>query len=160
MVGSCTATDTGSGTWPSRARSTWVTAPEPERTGPECRSRRVPAGSLPRRAPSRRSGIGLAAETQMEHHRAEPGLQLGGGTGVGHPPGRDDHHLIGQRVGFFQILGGQQHGGAGPGEVPHRVPQHEAALRVQAGGGLIEEQHLRLVQQRRGHVEPAPIPPE
>ena len=68
----------------------------------------------------------------------------------GYPPGGDDHHLIGQCVGFFQVLRGQQHGGAGPGEVAHRVPQREAALRVQAGSGLIEEQHLRPVQQRRG----------
>jgi len=48
----------------------------------------------------------------VEDHRAEPGLQLGGRAGVGDPPGGDDHHLIGQRVGFFQVLRGQQHGGA------------------------------------------------
>ena len=40
-------------------------------------------------------------------------------------------------------------------EVLDHAPQLVATLRVEAGGGLVEEQHRRPVHQRGGEVEPA-----
>jgi len=40
-------------------------------------------------------------------------------------------------------------------QAPHGVPHLVAAARVQTGGGLVEEQHARPVDQAGGEVEPA-----
>ena len=58
-------------------------------------------------------------------------------------------------VGLLQVLGGQQHGGAVGGQ-RRGSSSHSlvAAARVQAGGRLVEEQHVRPADQAGGEVEP------
>ncbi len=52
----------------------------------------------------------------------------------------DDHDPLGHRVGLVQIVGGEHDGHAVlPPEAEDVVPQVGPALRVEAGGGLIEE---------------------
>src|SRR5215211_8406953 len=68
----------------------------------------------------------------------------------------DDGDAVGELVGLFQVLGGQQHGGAGVDQVADQVPEVPAAGRVQPGGGLVQEQHLRAADQAGGQVEAAP----
>ena len=46
----------------------------------------------------------------------------------------------------------------GGGEVLDHAPQLDPALRVEAGGGLVEEQHRRTVHERGGEVEPPAHP--
>ena len=102
-------------------------------------------------------------EAGLPLHHLHPGrrhepAQLGQG------PVHDDRALVedgdpvGQRLGLLQLLGGEDDRGPAVGQVLHDPPHLEAALGVQAGGGLVEEQHPRPAQQAHGDVEPAPHP--
>jgi hypothetical protein len=53
----------------------------------------------------------------------------------------EDHDLVGEPVGFLQVLGSEQHRGSRGVELGDDVPQPVAGGRVEAGGGLVEEQH-------------------
>jgi hypothetical protein len=49
---------------------------------------------------------------------------------------------------------GDEDGLALGGELPQQHPQLDARARVEPGGGLVEQQHLRVVDQRPGDAEP------
>jgi hypothetical protein len=70
----------------------------------------------------------------------------------------DDPDAVGELVGLLEVLGGEENGRAVAVErldlAPDRLPAH----RIEAGRRLVEEQHARLVDERRGEVEPAPHP--
>jgi len=66
-----------------------------------------------------------------------------------------DRDLVGELLGLVEILGGEEHGGAAAGEVLDDLPHLEAALRVEAGGGLVEEDDLRVADEAHGDVEAA-----
>ena len=56
----------------------------------------------------------------------------------------DDDEPVGERVGLVEVVGGQEDGRAVLGAQPaDQLPQVGAAARVEAGGRLVEEQHLR-----------------
>ncbi len=61
-----------------------------------------------------------------------------------------------QLVRLFEIVGGQQQGEALPRQPPHLLPHHRPALRIEAGGRLVEEEDRRPVHQTHGQVE-APL---
>ena len=79
---------------------------------------------------------------------------FGGGVGEDAPPGQHDHP-VGQLVGLFEVVGGDQHGGPGRGQVLHGRPGPPAGLGVQAGGGLVQEQQLGPADDAQGDVDPA-----
>ena len=66
--------------------------------------------------------------------------------------------LVGELVGLFEILGGEEDGDALGDELADDLPHRAATARVQAGGGLVEEDDPRAADQRHGQVEPAPHP--
>jgi hypothetical protein len=70
----------------------------------------------------------------------------------------DDGDPVGDPVGLLQILGGQQHGGAGGDQLADQRPQVAAAGRVQPGGRLVQEQHLGPADQGGAQVKPAAHP--
>ena len=68
----------------------------------------------------------------------------------------DDPDAVGEHVGLLEVLGGEEDGHAAVGREPlHLLPQRAAALHVEAGGGLVEEQDARPVDEREREVEPA-----
>ena len=67
----------------------------------------------------------------------------------------DDHDVVRQAVGLLQVLGGQQDRRAPVHQRLEHVPQLDAGARVEARGGLVEEQHLGPGDERRGQVEAA-----
>jgi hypothetical protein len=67
----------------------------------------------------------------------------------------DHHDVVGELVGFLQVLGGEQHGGAGSDELADRPPQLLTAGRVQAAAGLVQEQHPGVADQADGQVQAA-----
>ena len=87
---------------------------------------------------------------------ADLGLQRLRGS-LGHDPAMvDDAHAVGEHVCLLQILRGQEDRDATiAGQTLHLLPQRGAALHVEAGSGLIEEQDPRPVDQRERQVEPA-----
>jgi hypothetical protein len=59
---------------------------------------------------------------------------------------------VGEPVGFLQVLGGQQDGGAAGHQVLDVLPQVHARARIQAAGRLVQDEHRRLADQAGGQV--------
>ena len=78
------------------------------------------------------------------------------GRVVGDDPAVVDHaDLVGQRVGLFEVLRGQQDRRAVVDEVAHDAPHVLALGGVQAGRGLVEEDDARAADEARREVEAA-----
>jgi hypothetical protein len=92
---------------------------------------------------------------QLQHRTAYPVLELVGHALADKAAVVDDGDPVGELVGLLQVLGGQQHGGAGVHQLADQRPQVPAAGRVQPGSGLVQEQHLRAADQAGGQVEPS-----
>lgn len=68
----------------------------------------------------------------------------------------DDGDALGEPVGLFEVVRGEQDGQAlVAGEARDLVPHRGAGLRVEAGGGLVEEEDLGPVDEAERHVEAA-----
>ena len=67
----------------------------------------------------------------------------------------DDPDAVGQHVGLLEVLRRQEHRHAVVRQPAHLVPQRGAALRVEAGGRLVQEQQPRAVHEREAEVQPA-----
>ena len=63
---------------------------------------------------------------------------------------------VGQAVGLLEVLGGEQHGGPAADQLLDDLPQVVAALRVETGGRLVEEEDGRPGHQGGGQVEAPP----
>ncbi len=69
----------------------------------------------------------------------------------------DDAHAVGQFVGLLQVLGGEEDRRAVfTVQAPDLRPHRRSADRVESGGRLVEEEHLRAMDQRHRKVE-APL---
>ena len=62
-----------------------------------------------------------------------------------------DRHPVAELVGLLHVVRGQQDRLAVGVQLAEDLPQRDAALRVEAGGRLVEEQHLRPVHDRPRH---------
>ena len=69
-------------------------------------------------------------------------------------PVGDHDHVVGGLAQLGQRVAGDQHRAALAGQRAQEVPQPADALRVQAVGGLVEHQHLRVADQRGREAEP------
>ncbi len=80
-------------------------------------------------------------------------LQLGRGA-LRHDPALVEHcDPIGELVRLVEILGGEQDGHPGRGELADDLPHGEAAAWVQAGGGLVQEDDPGLTDEGHGEIE-------
>ena len=69
----------------------------------------------------------------------------------------DDADPVGEHVGLLEVLRREEDRHPQLDVEPaNLLPHRGAADRVEAGRGLVEEQDLRVVDERRGEVEPAP----
>ena len=66
----------------------------------------------------------------------------------------DDGDAVAELLGLLEIMRGQQHGDAAGVELAHIAPELLAQLHIDAGGGLVQHQHRRVVHQRLGHQQP------
>ena len=87
-------------------------------------------------------------------------LEVVGGVGGDDLAAVDDDDAVAQRVGLVEVVGGEEHRrpalAAQLGDVP---PQVGPRLRVEAGGGLVEEDEGRVVDQPHRDVEPSLLAP-
>jgi hypothetical protein len=84
-----------------------------------------------------------------------PRLQLGGGSLGDDLAAVDDADAVGEHVGLLEVLGREEDGHAVAGQAADLVPQRGTALRVQARGGLVEEQQARAVHEREAEIQAA-----
>ena len=82
-------------------------------------------------------------------------LELGEGAVLDDRALVQDRDAVGELLGLVEVLGGQQHGRAALGEFLDGLPHLDPRLRVEAGGGLVEEDDRRVADQAHRDVEPA-----
>ena len=92
---------------------------------------------------------------ELQHVPADPSLELLGGARGDDQTVVDDDDLVGQLVRLIQVLGGEQGRRPGRHQRPDDLPHPQPGSRVQAGGRLVQEQHLRGAHQARGQVQAA-----
>ena len=73
---------------------------------------------------------------------------VGDDTAAGH---EDD--AVGSRVRLFEVVSREEDGPAAVGEPAHRVPEVASRLHVHGGGGLVEDQQLRVTDERHGEAK-------
>jgi hypothetical protein len=66
----------------------------------------------------------------------------------------EQNDLIGEAIGFLQVLRGQHERHAFLDEAAEELPEVVAALRIEAGRRLVEEQHRRARDQAGRKIEP------
>ena len=97
----------------------------------------------------------LVARGRLDRRPADLRLERVGRALGDDLAGVDDPDPVGERVGLLEVLRGQEDGHAlVAGEPRDLVPERGAALHVEAGGGLVEEEDAGLVDQRQREVEP------
>jgi hypothetical protein len=64
-----------------------------------------------------------------------------------------DGDAIAEALGFFDVMRGDKHGLLVFAQFLDDVVNLAANLRVEAGGGLVEKQYLRIIHQRHGQSE-------
>ena len=69
----------------------------------------------------------------------------------------DDRDPVAERVGLVEVVRGEEDGHALVAQPADLVPHVRAALRVEAGGRLVEEDDLRLVDDAERDVDPAAL---
>ena len=118
---------------------------------------RPSAGSgLPKRAQtSSACSASPSSEPDLEVRAADLGLERGRRALGDDLAVVDDPDPVGELVGLLEVLGGEEDGRALVVERFDLLPDRLAADRVEAGGRLVEEEDARLVDERRGEVEPA-----
>ena len=106
----------------------------------------------------RRLRLAGRLQRHLEALAADLVLQLVGGALGDHLAVVDHRDPVGEPVGLVEVLGREQH--RRPlGDPPFdRLPEPDPAARVEPGGRLVEEDHRRPRDQRRGEVEPPPHP--
>src|SRR5690606_25920563 len=67
----------------------------------------------------------------------------------------DDPHAVAEALGFLHVVRGVDDGRAAALEVEDGVENGVARLGIDADGGLVEEEELRVVDEGDGEVEPA-----
>ena len=101
-------------------------------------------------------GIAVHAEPKFQH--------LTGGVLTDQPlrgafghdcPVVNDDEPVAQLFGLIHVVGGQHQSGAGLLQPEQPVPEHMPCLRIQPGGGLIQQQNVRFVDQCAGNRQPA-----
>ena len=101
------------------------------------------------------AALGLARR-HLDARAADLRLEPARGPLGDDPAVVDDPDPVGQGVGLLEVLGGEEHGHAlVVGQPRDLLPERAAALRVQAGGRLVQEQDPGRVHERQRQVEPA-----
>lgn len=107
----------------------------------------------------RRAGAVVGGGQLEADEVAEPALEGAGRVVRDHPAVVDHDDPAGERVGLVEVVGGEHDGAAGVGvQASYEVLEVRAVLRVEAGRGLVEEQHLRQVHEPHRDVEAAALP--
>ena len=88
----------------------------------------------------------------------DPAGELGGAAVGDDPAAGQDQDPVGQLLGLVEVVGGQHDRGAlQVGEPVHHVVELAPGLRVEAGRGLVQEQHVRAAHDADRDVEAAPL---
>ena len=100
--------------------------------------------------------LGGVGGNDLDRRAADLGLQRGRGALGDDVAVVDDPDAVGEHVGLLEVLGRQEDGDAVlAAPAADLLPERGAALDVEAGGRLVEEEDARAVDERERQVEPA-----
>ncbi len=85
-------------------------------------------------------------------------FQLVGGAPGDHAAQINDDNLVGQMIGFIQLLAGEYDRRARGGEAADDLLHRQAPARVKPGGRLVREEHRRRHNQAGRQIEAAAHP--
>jgi len=68
-----------------------------------------------------------------------------------------DRQPVGQFLGLLEVVRGQDDRGPRGNDVADQTPGVTAALGVQAGGGFVEEEHIRAIHERQREIKPTTL---
>ena len=103
----------------------------------------------------RRGHLTAVGHGELDHVPTDLVLQLLGGAGRDDLAVVDNHDRVRQFVRFLEVLRGQQQRGAAGDQRPDDIPHAQPRPRVEPGGRLVQEQHLRLADQAGRQVQAA-----
>jgi len=84
---------------------------------------------------------------------ADAGFEGGGGVFDEDFAVVDDGEAVAEFVGLFHVMGGEDHGDALAAKALDGLPHGDAALGIEASGGLVEEEDLGMVGDGAGDLE-------
>ena len=149
---SCSRSDPAEG--PRRVSAT----PPARAARPTSSGRRLDDVAAVRARPGReRCGRECGAEREVVlgiDERAAAGEQLRGRAFGDDAAEVDDHDAVGERLHLAQKVGRQEHGAAAVGKVAQELAHPAHAGWVKPVGGLVEDQDLRVAQQRVRDPQP------
>src|SRR4051794_28056108 len=103
-------------------------------------------------------GQARRAAVQGEADRGRlTGGDLGLRAGEHDPAGAHHGDAVGELLGLLEVVGGQDDGAATGHQVADQFPDGAATLRVQPGGGLVEDDDPRSPEQCHGEIESAAL---
>ena len=106
-------------------------------------------------ATTRRAALAIAVDTRHDEVVADLALELGGRALGDQVTAVEDADAIGELVGLFEVLRGEEDRHAELlVQLAHLLPHAGAADGIETRGGLVEEQHLGVVHERGREVEP------
>src|SRR5690242_213311 len=136
-----------------------VQASVTSRTGAsaETPGRAAGANEVTEAASSLEPGAGEEAEHVVERGvRPDLGPERVGGADRREHAAVHDRDAVAQHLGLLHVVGREEHGQPGGVTQPlDVVPEHRARGRVEADGGLVEEQDNRTVEHRHRELEPS-----
>src|SRR5690242_21507338 len=77
---------------------------------------------------------------------------------IDNPPAIDDRDAIAQSLGFFHQVSGEEDSLAARANIAHQIPDLSPSLRIEAGGQLVEEDDLGIVDQSERDEETLLLP--
>ena len=93
-------------------------------------------------------------QAEADGHRAEVAAADGLRRPRRHDLLAEEHgHPVGQRLHLVHVVRRQQHGGAGARQAADQLPRVATAGRVEAGGGLVEEEQLGVADDAEPDIE-------
>ncbi len=146
--------------WTARAAG-WTRRTPGHRSAPRPgrRRRRDPGSSASTVAPSRRSTSTRSAacgDRTTTALRAEVFTKSSIGSAGDQPAAADDDELVGHQRHLGEQVAGDEHRPAGGREALEQLADPLDALRVEPVRGLVEDQRVRVAEQRGGEPEPLP----
>ncbi len=99
-----------------------------------------------------RSPLESAAYLKFHHVMTAQTIDQVSGRAFGnHLSVIDNGQAIAQALGFVHVVGGEQHRASGLLKAANDVPELAAALRIEAGGGLVQKKNFGIAHQRSSH---------
>lgn len=96
---------------------------------------------------------GALGQVEGDPSGARPGLDLGGRAVGQQAAPVQDEHAVGDGIGLFEVVGGEEDGAALVGLFAHGGPERLAGGDVHAGGGFVQDDQVAVARRGEGEAD-------